>query len=283
MKVATELFKVLGRVTQQQRSRVEWLKSGDLNTSYFHSRATHRNRRNFISKLVLDDGASVEDEQKIGEVLVEYFKSIFTSANPSNFDTILQGIEPKVTPTMNAELTKSFKAEEVEQALKQMKSMIAPGPDGMPPLFYKSYWDTVSSDVINAALSVLNTAKLGFDEKWIALISTCIRTVSFSVLVNGEPHGLFQPNRGLRQGDPLSPYLFILCAEGFHSLIKQAENAGSIRGVSLCKDGPKVSHLFFADDSLLFCRANEHECQAVLEVLEKYEQASGQQINWDKT
>ena len=66
-------------------------------------------------------------------------------------------------------------------------------------------------------------------------------------------------------------------------LIKQAKNDGSIRGVSLCKDGPKVSHLFFADDSLLFCRANEHECQAVLEVLEKYEQGSGQQINRDKT
>lgn len=89
--------------------------------------------------------------------------------------------------------------------------------------------------------------------EWIALISICIRTVSFSVLVNGEPHGLFQPNRGLCQGDPLSPYLSLLYTESLHFLIKQAENAGSIRGVSLCKDGPKVSHLFFADDSLLFC------------------------------
>ena len=62
--------------------------------------------------------------------------------------------------------------------------------------------------------------KIGFDDKWIAFISTCIRSVSFSVMVNGEPHGLFHPNRGLRQGDPLSPYLFLLCAEGLHSLIK---------------------------------------------------------------
>lgn len=68
--------------------------------------------------------------------MVDYFKSIFTLANPSNFDTILQGIEPKVTSTMNAELTKNFKAEEVEQALKQMKSMTAPAPDGMPPFFF---------------------------------------------------------------------------------------------------------------------------------------------------
>lgn len=60
----------------------------------------------------------MEDEHKIGEVMVDYFKTIFTSAAPQNFDAILWGFEPKVTPTMNTELTKAFTAEEVEQALK---------------------------------------------------------------------------------------------------------------------------------------------------------------------
>ena len=118
--------------------------------------------------------------------------------------------------------------------------------------------------------------KLGFDERWVSLVSMCIRSISFSVLVNGEPHGLFQPNRGLRQGDPFIALLVSLCAEGLHSLIQQAKNNCLIRGVSLCKDGPKVSHLFYADDNLLFCRANDHDCQTVLEILDKYEQASGQ-------
>jgi len=116
--------------------------------------------------------------------------------------------------------------------------------------------------------------KLSFDSRCISLISSCIRFVSFSVLVNGEPYGNFTPNKGLRQGDPLSPYLFLLCAEGLHSLIQQAENSGSIKGMSLCSTGPKVFHLFFADDSLLFCRANTQECATILEVLQQYEEAS---------
>ena len=94
--------------------------------------------------------------------------------------------------------------------------------------------------------------KLGFETKWISLISSCIRSVSFSILVNGEPHSHFTPKRGLRQGEPLSPYLFLLSAEGLHSLIQQAELSGSIKGVSLCSTVPKVSHLFFANDSFPF-------------------------------
>ena len=102
------------------------------------------------------------------------------------------------------------------------------------------------------------------------------------MLVNGEPHGNFTPIRGLRQGDPLSPYLFLLCAKGLHSLIQQVEISGSIKGVSLCSVGPKVSHLFFADDSLLFCRANSQEASSIMEILKQYKEASGQQINREK-
>ena len=117
--------------------------------------------------------------------------------------------------------------------------------------------------------------KLGCDNRWITLVSSCIRSISFSVLVNGEPHDNFTPNRGLRQRDPLSLYLFLLCAEGLHSLIQQAEISGSIKGVSLCSVGPKVSHLFFADDSLLFCRASTQEASSIMEILIQYEEALG--------
>ena len=96
---------------------------------------------------------------------------------------------------------------------------------------------------------------LGFDNKWISLISYCIRTVSFSIMVNGESHRLIHLSRGLCQGNPLSPYLFLLYAEGLHALIQQVENSGKLHGVSLCREGLKVSHFFFANDNLLFCQA----------------------------
>ena len=111
----------------------------------------------------------------------------------------------------------------------------------------------------------------------------CFRSVSFSIMINGEPHGFFHPSRGLCQGDPLSPYLFLLYAEGLHSLIQQAANNGELLGVSLCKEGPKITHLFFADDSLLFCRANDTDCQIVMNILTMYEETSGQKINRGKT
>ena len=144
----------------QQRSRVDWLKSGDLNTSYFHSRENQRNQRNFISKLVLDDGTRVENEQEIGKTMVDYFKTMFTSSNPTSFDSILDGIDTKVTTAMNAKLIKCFTAEEVEQTLKQMKPMTASRLDGMPPIFYKAYWSIVGPDVIDATFLGLNSGTM---------------------------------------------------------------------------------------------------------------------------
>ena len=125
--------------------------------------------------------------------------------------------------------------------------------------------------------------KMGFHERWINLIMVCVKTVTYSILVNGKPRGLIHPSRGNRQGDPLSPFLFLQCTEGLNGLIKQAEVNGNVHGFTLCRKGPKLTHLLFADDSLLFCRVIVEECGHVLDILKKYEQASGQKVNRNKT
>ena len=82
--------------------------------------------------------------------------------------------------------------------------------------------------------------KMGFHEKWIALMMMCVRMVSYSVLINGEPKGMIVPSRGLRQRDPISPYLFLLCTEGLSAMLKKEENEGYIKGVAVSRGAPSA-------------------------------------------
>ncbi|XP_074288026.1 uncharacterized protein LOC141613185 [Silene latifolia] len=380
----------------RQRSRALWLKDGDRNTKFFHTRAGERKQKNFIARLVDDDGNAKTDEEGIGAVAIDYFQRLFTSSNPSNFE-VLDGIGQRVMPEMNACLMKDYTEEEVTEALNQMHPLKAPGPDGMNGLFFQTYWGTVGPAVVSTVLKILrgdamptefnktnivlilkkkapdkvsdfrpislcnvvyklvskvlaNRLKLflsdivsenqsaftpgrmisdnvliafelfhymknsrsaegfmaikldmakaydrieweflervlivmGFDSNWIARVMACVTTVSFSVLINGTPSRQFTPSRGLRQGDPLSPYLFILCAEVLSWLMRRAVENNSLHGIRIVPRAPFVSHLLFADDSIFFVKATVEEADVVTSILRRYESALGQLVSLDK-
>ncbi|CAJ2671909.1 unnamed protein product [Trifolium pratense] len=126
-------------------------------------------------------------------------------------------------------------------------------------------------------------ASMGYPVRVVELIMRCISSVSYQILINGQPSPSFQPERGLRQGDPLSPYLFILCADVLSGLFHKAAREKEIHGIKVARSAPQLSHLFFADDSLLFTRANSHEATKILSILQVYQQASGQVVNLDKS
>ena len=109
-------------------------------------------------------------------------------------------------------------------------------------------------------------------------IMMCVSTVTYIVLVNGQEVGPIVLERGLQQGNPLSPYLFILCVEGLSSLIEAAENRGEIHGCKVSRGAPIISHLFFADDSFLFFRVTGDESLAIKRVLLNYEMISGKAV-----
>ena len=316
-----------------------------------------------------------------------------------NAHAILEVIQPLVTEDMNISLTREFTRQEVEIALKDMAPLKALGPDGMPPIFFQSFWRLIGDDVSKVVLDFLNSChipkefnftyvtlipkmknpkkisefrpislcnviykliskvlanclkpllpsivsenqsafqaskvitdnilmafetlhymknhqtgntsfmalkldmskaynrvewsfvecllkKMGFHSKWVDLMMECITTISYSILINGEPSHTIHPSRGLRQRDPLSPYIFLLCTEGLHGLLTRAAASGDIRGISICRNEPRLTHLFFADNSLLFCRASIQECMHIQALLSTYEEASRQKLNRDKT
>jgi hypothetical protein len=125
--------------------------------------------------------------------------------------------------------------------------------------------------------------KLGFTSTWVALVMRLVSSVSFSVLFNGAPQEEFLPTRGIRQGDPIFPYLFLLAAEGLSCLLKNQLQSSAIHGIKVAPTAPAVNHLLFADDSLLFFKASTDGAREIKDVLEKYCKASGQRINMDKS
>jgi hypothetical protein len=133
----------------------------------------------------------------------------------------------------------------------------------------------------NFLLAILE--KLGFSPIWISWIKTYISSASFSILLNGSPLGFFSPERGLRQGDPLSPFLFILGSEVFSRLLFREERKGCINGLRIARNCSPIHHLLFANDLLMFGKASVTEATCFKSCLDKYYSWSSQSVNASKS
>uniref|UniRef100_A0A803Q5P9 Reverse transcriptase domain-containing protein n=1 Tax=Cannabis sativa TaxID=3483 RepID=A0A803Q5P9_CANSA len=122
-------------------------------------------------------------------------------------------------------------------------------------------------------LAILN--KFKFPIELISLIHQCISSATIRFSINGQITNSLHPSRGIRQGDPLSPYLFLLCSEGLTAALRLQEQSGSFRGISVARTAPPVSHLLFADDTLLFTVASPSSCNALKEALNAHHLATG--------
>ncbi|XP_062028960.1 uncharacterized protein LOC133744958 [Rosa rugosa] len=319
------------RLRQQQmlgvRARLAELLNSSATTSIQDEKRILMNR---LETLFSQEEAFWRQRAKVDgveHIVTSYFTKMFT-ASPVDMEamnTILEAIQPSVTPTMNDQLCSEYTEEEIRCALFQMYPTKSLGPDGMPPLFFQHYWEVnfthiclipkvnnpesmsdlrpialcnviykICSKAIANRLKVLlpdiispfqsafvpgrlitdnilvaneiahfvhnkkegNDGHLalkldlskaydrmewlflrkvmerfGFTWMWIELVMQCVCSVQFSFLIRGKPRGLVTPSRGLRQGDPLSPYLFLLGVEGFSALLQQKQRLGLLPGI----------------------------------------------------
>jgi hypothetical protein len=382
----------------KQKSHELWLRNGDRNTKFFHLSTIIRRRHNSIDAIRADDGKWIIDQKAIENHLRDKFKLLFSEEEvsfPPNLDNLLS---PILTAEENSELCRIPSSKEVRRVIFDMQSLKAPGPDGLPPLFYKQYWHIVGHSVVSAIqnfftggkllkdlnsthivlipkipnptsvnhyrpISLCNVVykaitkliveklrplldkiispcqsafvpgrwigenqvvvkelmhsfktqkvkggfvaikvdlqkaydrinwnflrsvliQLGFPSIFIDWIMECVTTVSSSVLVNGGKTKHFWPTRGLRQGDPLSPYLFILCQEVLSRLIERNFAKGNFSGVKMNVSGLAITHVMFADDLMLFAKANRREVEIINECIDTYCMWSGQKINREKS
>ncbi|KAK9671644.1 hypothetical protein RND81_12G044500 [Saponaria officinalis] len=259
----------------RQRSRALWLKEGDKNTKYFHRKAGQRRKKNFIAKITDEDGRLWEGRAAVATAANAYFKGLFTSGQPRDFEQALDGLAGRVTDEMNAILRREYTAAEVT-VLDILKG--APFPEE----FNKTYivlipkkktpekmsefrpislcnvtYKLVSKDRVEWHFLERILVRMGFAGGWINRVMECVTTTSMAVLVNGEPAEVFKPSR-----------------EVLSSLMRRAVEEGAIHGIRVANNAPAVSHLFFADDSILFMKANVSEAQRVKELLRRLDKTT---------
>ena len=125
--------------------------------------------------------------------------------------------------------------------------------------------------------------RMGFHAQWIELIMECVSSVKYHIRFNDTETDEFTPTRGLRQGDPLSPYPFLICSEGLSSMLSHEEEVRGIEGKKVSRNAPSISHLLFADDSLILMRATVQNASTLKRVLDTYCESSGQRVSTPKS
>lgn len=148
----------------------------------------------------------------------------------------------------------------------------------MIKIYLEKAYDRLRWDFIEDTLR-----EAGFGDTWVRNIMGCVTSAHLALLWNGQRQEWFYPKRGIRQGDALSPYLFVLCVDRLTHLIKHLAEEGKWKGIKLSRRGPTLTHLFFADDLVLLAEASVDQMQEIRRCLDFFCKVSGQRVSLNKS
>ncbi|VFQ88789.1 unnamed protein product [Cuscuta campestris] len=240
-------------------------------------------RKNTVGFLVREDGSKTTSKDEVASIFVDYFTTLFgttSSVEPIELESLTAGT--RVPSSAQSTLLASVTPEEVREAVFDIGAFV-PGrslvdnfllaqhlirdyavkrstPSCLIKLDITKAYDTVSWSFLQGVMH-----GLGFPPRFVSLIMECASSASSSIMVNGDSHGFFASQRGLRQGDPMAPTLFLFCIEYFSRLLNKRAKVG---GFNYHKDCAAlgITHLAFADDLMLFSRGDSHSVQEFLKV-----------------
>ncbi|GKV17695.1 hypothetical protein SLEP1_g28164 [Rubroshorea leprosula] len=265
----------------KQKSRCSWAKLGDANTRFFHKVANGRKVHNNINGFACE-GKWVEEPKEVKKEVVRYFSKMFDGESWQRPKPVEINFN-QISKEKKEELERPFSVEEIEEGLKSCEGTKAPGPDGFNFNFLKCVWNCLKEDFMRLFEEFHQNGRIGFGMKWRGWIRECLSTARISVLVNGSPTEEFVMGRGLRQGDPLSPFLFLIVAEGLNGLVRRAETEGMLHGPAVGNKGLTISLLQFANDMVILGNADSENIFAVKTILRCFELMSRLRINFSKS
>ncbi|XP_026441443.1 uncharacterized protein LOC113340523 [Papaver somniferum] len=277
----------------QLRAKQNGFKWGDASTGYFHRISSAKKKRNTIAKLQIG-GEDSFNQDEIKEELRNFYINLFSAHTSTSIK--LDSINfPVVYGVQKEWIERDFTDEEVWEVIRKMGcKQILDGvlianecvdsrikskkPGVICKIDMEKAFDNVNWHTLFCILQ-----RHGFGERWVSWIKWCVSQAHLSVLVNGVSTEKFKPSKGLRQGDSLSPFLLLLVVEIHSKLMNDAVERGQIHGFKIVDAGLMISHLQFADDTLLFVDADEDEVTRILIILTIFETLTGMKLNLEKS
>ncbi|KAK4382235.1 hypothetical protein Sango_2891400 [Sesamum angolense] len=287
---SAELVQVLAQegTFWRQKAGIRWAKDGERNTRYFDSLVQKRRFRGTIFG-IQHEGEYLTDPIAIKDSAASFFQRLLTAEPvfPEEMDS--EHLEDGLTDEDRRFLCVMPTLEEVREAVFSIDPDSVAGQDGFGAVFFHTCWEIVAEDVFGAVTEFFRGEKMpkSFTATTISIIPktaspTCWSEYRPISLLNGEHAGFFHSTRGLRQGDPLSPALFVLAADYLSRGLERLFAAHP----TMFYQAPgliRVSHLAYADDLMIFTTTCRQNMELLRDFLRAYERVSGQLINGSKS